>query len=155
MKKILSFASLLFLFLVAIAFAAGTTTLGTTESIKDISGRYNRRVIPITFTADGAASFANYTFNPATHNVKGWYLYSIKTDPGSTGPTNGAWDLDITDAQGLLVSRNLIDDRSSTATQEVIFTSGYPMATSTWTISIGDNAVNNASVTIYLTFTDN
>jgi len=137
------------------AFAAGTAALGAPERIQ-IDGRVQQVIIPITFTADGAAAEATYTLNPDTFRIKGWYLLDVRTDPGTTGPTNGAWDLDITDANGWLVSQNLIDDRSSTATQRV--TGGalkYPTIWNNWSITIGDNAVNNAVATVYLIFRSN
>lgn len=132
-----------------------TAVLGNVEKIT-IHGNIQRVVIPITFTANsGTAAEATYTLNPVTHGIKGWYLYKVQTDPGTTGPTNGAWDLDITDAKSEVVSRNLVDDRSSTVTQTVYFTSGYPQILDTWSITIGDNAVNSAAVVVYLTFVAN
>jgi hypothetical protein len=144
------------------AYALGTATLGNVEKVF-VDGKAQRVIIPITFTADGAALEATYTLNPDTVvpgglSIKGWYLLLVETDPGGTGPTNGAWDLDITNANGFLVSQNLIDDRSSTATQQVKgSTIGYAtgMITNSWSITIGDNAVNNAVAVVYLTFVSN
>ena len=135
-------------------FATGTYSMGNPSYVK-VEGSIKRVVLPLTMTADSSASFAAYTLNPSTYGIEGWYLYKVETDPGSTGPTNGAWDLDITDANGFVVSRNLVDDRSSTATQEVIFSSGYPIILGSWIVSVGDNAVNSASVVIYFTFVSN
>ena len=156
-RKILSLLLLLSLVFPVVSFAVdASATLGTVQRFKDPTGVFYRTIIPITFTANsGTAAMATYTLNPATHNIQGWYLYKVETDPGSTGPTNGAWDLDITDTRSFVVSRNLVDDRSSTATQEVIFTSGYPMIENSWSITIGDNAVNSAVVVVYLTFIAN
>ena len=55
------------------------------------------------------------------NKIKGWYLYQITTDPGTTGMTNGAWDFNLTVAGG---TDNLLggicDNRSSTLTQKVL-----------------------------------
>ncbi len=135
-------------------FAAGTVTGPVIKRVQ-VDGRVQRVTLTYTFTADGEAAMASTTLDPATYGITGWYLYKIKTTPGTPGATNGAWDFDATDVDSFVQTRNLIDDRSSTASQEIIFNSGYPMILSTWTLSIGDNAVNNAVETIELTFTLN
>jgi len=148
-----------------LAHATAGSAVLTSNTPISIDNRIQRVIVAITFTADsGTAAIPSYTLSPtaaaylayqSTYGIKGWYLYKVETDPGSPGPTNAAWDLDITDALGFLVSRNLLDNLSSTATQETIFTSGFPMIENTWTISIGDNAVNSATVVVYLTFVAN
>lgn len=154
-KSIILFTLLALLFPV-FTFAAGTAVISTPTYLKGTDGAYNRCVVPITFTADGSAGEGTATLNPVTYGIRGWYLWLVETDPGTPGPTNGAWDLDITNANSFLVSQNLIDDRSSSATQQVKGTTlGYPMITNTWSITIGDNAVNNAVAVVYLTFVSN
>jgi hypothetical protein len=161
MKRSILLLVLLMLFWPLSAFATGVTSQSHYPLIK-VSEVYQRCVVVLVFTADGSASFASSTIAPSSftdidpvNGIKGWYLYKVETVPGATGPTNGAWDLDITDANSYVVTRTLVDDRSSTATQEVILSSGYPMILDTWTVSIGDNAVNSAVVTVYLTFVAN
>jgi hypothetical protein len=156
-RKILSLLLLLSLVFPAVSFAVdASAVLGTVQRFKDPEGRYYRTIIPITFTANsGTATMATYTLSPSTHNIQGWYLYKVQTDPGSTGPSNGLWDLDITDAKGEVVSRNLADDRSSTLTQTVYFVSGYPQIEDSWSVTIGDNAVNSGVAVVYLTFVSN
>jgi hypothetical protein len=153
-KKAFALLLLLSLLLPTLSFAAGqATTIGTINRFSRPDGYNFVTIIPITFVADnGTAAFATTTINPTTYKIEGWYLYKVKTDPGATGPSNGAWDLDITDAEGYLISQNLVDNRSSTTTQEVKFTSGFPTIDSTWTLSIADNVVNSASVVVYLHF---
>jgi hypothetical protein len=154
-RKILAWLLFLSLVFPAVSFAVdASATLGTIERFKNADGKYVMAVVPITFTANsGTAAEATYSLVPASHNISGWYLLDVYTDPGSTGPSNGLWDLDITNAAGFLVSQNLIDDRSSTATQRVAGVSlGYPSIWSTWSITIGDNAVNSAVAIVYLIF---
>lgn len=155
MKRFLSLiiAGLLILLPLTV-YAAATATVGAVERIVKDGSTFDI-VIPVTFTAHTDAGETTYSLNPDTYKIKGWYLYSVQTKPGTPGPTNGAWDFDITDARSEVVSRNLVDDRSSTATQTVYFTSGFPKIMGTWTLSIGDNAVNSAVVTVYLTFVKN
>ena len=142
------------------AFVAGTALYGSTE------GRVNRIRIPLTATATGGTpNFTSYALSPTAYTniqlkygITGWYLYEVEIDPGTTGPTNGAWDLDITDANGYVISTTSLDNLSSTATDIYRWaesSTGYPQIWGTWTISIGDNAVNDASVTVYLTFVSN
>jgi hypothetical protein len=158
MKRLLLVLALcLSLLIPTLSFAAATAVVGTVEKAS-VNNRFQRVRIPITFTAHTDATTTTATINPSTTagiSIKGWYLYSIETDPGSPGPTNGAWDLDVTDAKGYVVTRNLVDDRSSSATQTVVFNTGYPMILDNWTVSIGDNAVNSAIVVVYLTFVEN
>lgn len=136
-------------------FAAGTVTGPVVKKVQ-VDGRVQRVELAYTFTADSGAAMAEATLNPATYGITGWYLYEVEYDPGSTGPTNGAWDIDITDSSGYLQSQNHLDDLSSSATGVYRFASStYPMIWNAWTISIGDNAVNSATATIYLIFTSN
>lgn len=130
-----------------------TATLGTVLRYKDIEGRNNRTVIPITFTANsGTAAMATYSLVPATHNIQGWYLWKVIVDPGTTGPTNGAYDVTITDANSYVVSRNKLDNLSSTTTAEVFI---LDLILDTWSITITDNAVNSGQAVVKLIFVDN
>ena len=156
MKRFLMILIGVFLLCPALSYAVGTVT-GPVVT-KATVGQTQRITLAYTFTADAGAAMASATLNPETYKIAGWYLYEVEVDPGSTGPTNGAWDFDITDARSYVVSEARIDDKSSTATSIYRFASsstGYPMIRGTWTLSIGDNAVNNASVTVYLTFVSN
>jgi len=165
MKRMKSLASLVSLWAVMLTLAFSLFVVSPspchagivagTPDYSIIGGTRQRVVIPITCTAV-AAAFGTLTINPTTYGIEGWYLWLVETDPGTTGPTNGAWDLDITSAHGFVESQALIDDRSSTLTQQVKgATLGSPQFLNSWTISIGDNAVNNAVVVVYLTFTAN
>jgi hypothetical protein len=160
MKRKLFVSTILASLLCITQVFAGTAVRGTPEYYST-SGQIDKVMIPIVFTAITDATIPSYTLNPTTYTnihstngLKGFYLYKVKTVPGSTGPSNGAWDLDITEANGFQVSRNSFDDRSSTTTQETL-PSVYPIIENTWTVSIGDNVVNAASVTVYLTFVAN
>lgn len=109
----------------------------------------NFKWIQWTFTAS-ADNATIPTLTPSATDLKymkGFYLYAIETNPGSTGPTNGAWDVVVTDAQGLATT---VSDRSSTATQ-ISYAPGsgyYPFEGKAVTIDITDNAVNSASAVV-------
>ncbi len=162
MKKILSLLLLAFFLCTTTAWAAtfirGTVKYGSTE------GKLNRIRIPLTATTTaGTATFTTYVLDPASFTnvhsltgITGWYPYSIEINPASTGPTNGAWDLDITDAEGSLISQNHMDDLSSSATTIYYFGSHiYPQIWDSWTFSVGDNATNDAGFTAYVVFVSN
>lgn len=154
MKRWIVCFAILGLLFPSVVFAAGasTTAAVTRFEIDDVN---RRTVVAVTFTADdGTAAVTSLTLNPYAANIEGWYLESVQTDPGATGPTNGAWDVDLTDAYGYVVTRTLVDDRSSTATQKVYFASSAPQIQGNWTFSVGDNAVLSATAVVYLTFVD-
>lgn len=155
MKKFL-LAILLLLAMAGSVWAAGasTTMSHTAYSVND---EFKRCVVTLTFTADDTtAAFTSYVLAPtaltkvhANFGIQGWYLWKVRVNPGSTGPTNGAWDLDITNTSGYLVSRNLLDDQSATVTNEATIVAPFD---ETWTVSIADNAVNSATVVVKLIF---
>lgn len=132
----------------------GTTTY---RSIRN----KNVKVMTLTFTANtGDATIPDYTFTAADLAfVEGMFLYFIQTDPGATGPSNGAWDVTIKDANAYEILGNAADNLSSTLTQTnfPLFDGtniSYPlMASTAYTITIEGNAVNSATATIILYFT--
>lgn len=108
MKRIL--LVLAFVLFASSVWAAGSCVVTSTSNLN----RYDRVEVVLTCTGDG--SISAYSFLPANFGVKGWFLYSITTDPG-TAPTA---DYDITMVvNGEDVAGGLLADRSATATQTV------------------------------------
>jgi hypothetical protein len=159
MKKGLAIFILLCLLIgswVSIGLAAGSWTSSSYNAPKNTV----IKTISLTFTADsGDATIPVYTFTAADLAfVTGYYLYVVETDPGATGPTNGAWDVTIKDANGYEILGNSCDDLNNTATQ-VNFPKldgtnfGYPVMDGTAvTITIEGNLVVSATATIKLYF---
>ena len=89
------------------------------------------------------------------------YVYTFKTIPGATGPTDNS-DLQILDSDSIVIlsasgnGANVIDN---TAINSIIYGDGptagstnhYPAGdTMTWTITVTNNAVNNSSFTLIM-----
>ena len=145
-----------------LSFGAGASTVLTSHTkywvpAENNGAQQGRMVLKITATADdGTGAFNTIALDPGGLGILGWYILEVDIKPGSTGPTNGAWDLDVTDANAWLVSQNLMDNLASSGTQHFKGGAfGYPMIKNTWTLSIGDNVVNSAVAVIYLTFASN
>lgn len=154
MKKLIYAVLILGLMLCPVlSFAAGTTTVGTPQTIKVLASM--KKVVPVTITADASdGSIVNGTLNPVTLGIEGWYLYTVETDPGTTAPTDN-YDLVINDANGFDVSGGLLANRSTSVTQLVNIgtaTHGFPVMRGNWTLAGSNNSVNSATVVVYLTF---
>jgi hypothetical protein len=139
--------------------AAGTwsaVTYGDTETAKI----GNIKSFTLTFTASSDnATIPNYTISAAAaptlmNYIRGFFLYAVETKPGTTGPTNGVWDIAVNDVHGLDILGGQGANRSSTLTQVIMpyyfqTSAGFPpMDGTTWTIAISGNAVNSATCTI-------
>lgn len=137
--------------------AAGSWTTSTKDVVSTTS---DIRTVQLTFTADAADHTTPvYTFTAGDKGfTEGYYLYAVKTVPGATGPTNGAWDVTIKDANAYEILGNAADNRSSTLPQVVLpkydgsSTSYPPFTGGATTITIEDNLVNSATATIILFF---
>lgn len=135
---------------------AGSWGTPTYRSIRN----KNVKIMTLSFIADSlAATIPIYTFSATDLAfVEGMFLYCIQTDPGATGPTNGAWDVTIKDANSYEILGNAADNLSSTLAQTNFplfdgINISYPLMTSTaYTITIEGNAVNSATATINLCF---
>jgi len=154
MKKLLSVVIIMGLcFLTSIAWSAGSCALTSTENIT-INNVIQRKYITLTCTGDG--SIAAYSFSPSARGVRGWYLYSITTDPGTPAPTDN-YDITLVVA-GEDVAGGLLANRSTSATQTVQIsptTLGYQMMDEVMAITFANNAANPSTVVMKLRFTIN
>lgn len=114
----------------------------------------------VTFTCTGNSSdgtFPAIAFSTTTlAYVKGYFLYQVITDPGSTAPTDN-WDYTITDANGVDVLGGTGANRHTTTTQmnfPLITTGVYytPPVVDTWTVNISGNSVASATLVIKMIF---
>lgn len=139
------------------AFAAGTwTTVSWDEYLHE-----DIRVARATFTADASnASIPTLTFKDSDFNyIKGYSLCYVGHDPGSTGPTNGAWDITVPGAttSDSDLSGGAAVNLSSTVggtfwTKDTGGTVGCRPIREKPTVVITGNAVNSATATVYLWF---
>jgi len=151
MKKVL--LALAFVVLMASGvWAAGSCVIKSSELVYGTNS-IQKKIVKLTCTGDG--SITAYSFDPGTFGVRGWYLYSVTTDPG-TAPTA---DYDITlVVNGEDIAGTLLTDRSATLTQTVAIaptTLGYHMADEAMAITFADNTANPSVIVLTLKFTDN
>jgi hypothetical protein len=89
---------------------------------------------------------------------KGQEVVLVEIDPGSTGPTNGAWDLLLTTDTGINILGDGAANLSSTVSVALKPEASGNTPIDTYPIwgnlamSVTGNAVNNASFTIVITF---
>lgn len=119
-----------------------------------------RVVVTLTCTAAADGSFADYTLDPAvftrghrTYGIKGFYLFSVETNPGAVAPT-AAYDINLWNGdKSFDLAQTLLTNRSASNTEKVYLAAvGEPMFDSSWILSISNNAVNGAIIVIKLTF---
>ena len=151
MKKIL--LALAFVVLMASSvMAAGSCVLTSSELVYG-NNSIQKKIVKLTCTGDG--SITAYSFDPGYFGVRGWYLYSVTTDPG-TAPTA---DYDITLlVNGEDIAGSLLTDRSASATETVAIaptTKGYHMLDEAIAITFADNSANPSVIVLTLKFTDN
>lgn len=151
MKKVL--LALAFVVLMASGvWAAGSCVVTSSELVYG-NNSIQKKIVKLTCTGDG--SIAAYSFNPGTFGVRGWYLYSVTTDPG-TAPTA---DYDITLlVNGEDIAGSLLIDRSATLTQTVAIaptTLGFHLADEAIAITFANNTANPSVIVMTLKFTDN
>jgi len=90
--------------------------------------------------------------------IKGWHCYRAKTDPGAVAPTAN-YDIAITESGGDVFGGNL-GNRSATATEfaapyipgAVASAVGMVTMETTWSLVITNNAVNSATLDLWLFF---
>jgi hypothetical protein len=149
MKKVL--VGLLMLLL------ASTSVWGAGTCTQDLTQMNLIQLLTFTCTADSAdGSFpSTVTSLNYTDRLKGWYLYKVITNPGTTAPTDN-WDFTITDGDGIDVLGGAGANRHTTTSQSII-----PLLTSnnyaqpfldTWTLAITGNSNNSANIVIKAVF---
>lgn len=153
MKRFLCLLLLILLAAPALAEAAGSCALTSVESIT-IDTRTQRKFITLTCTGDG--TITAYSLNPITHGIRGWYLYNVTTNPGSSAPT-AAYDITLlVDSED--VAGGKLADRSASATQTVLIadsTIGYFMMDGTMAITFANETANPSTIVMVLRFTSN
>lgn len=159
MKKL---AGLFIIFNIALllaipCWAAGTvsqavTTIYEGESVPKV------RVLTFTATADAAdGSYPSTAMSAATlSKLKGWYLYKVITNPGSTAPTDN-WDFTLSDTDGIDVLGGNGANRHTTTSQMIapLLTTGVYFAQpvlNAWTLAITGNSNNSAGIVIQCVF---
>jgi hypothetical protein len=151
MKKVL--LALAFVVLVASSVMAAGSCVVTSSGLIYGTSSIQKKLVKLTCTGDG--SITAYSFDPGTFGVRGWYLYSVTTDPG-TAPTN-AYDITLV-VNGEDIAGGLLADRSSTATQTVAIaptTIGYTIMDEIMAITFANNTDNPSVIVMTLKFTDN
>jgi len=147
-------AAIIILGWAASCFGAGSCVqTGSTERAL-LPGGLERRYVALTCTGDG--SITAYSFDPAAFGVRGWYLYNVTTDPGSSAPT-AAYDITLVIA-GEDIAGGLLADRSATATQTVLMaptTLGYHMTDTAFAITFANQTANPSTIVMKLRFTNN
>jgi len=148
MKKIL-LSIILLIFITTSAWGAGSCVLTSTDSPKP-----DRKDFILTCTGDG--TIAAFTLTPAEWGLKGWYLYSVTTNPGTSAPT-AAYDITLV-VNGEDVAGGLLADRSATATETVIIcpaTKGWHIAGDAMAVTFANNIANPSTIVAVLRFLNN
>jgi len=141
----------------ASALAAGTVSQAVSWVCRSNSTECVQ-VLTFTATADSAdGSYPSTDMSATTLNkLKGWYLYKIITNPGSTAPTDN-WDFTLSDSDGIDVLGGNGANRHTTTSQMIapLLTTGVYFAQpvlDTWTLAITGNSVNSAGIVIKAIF---
>lgn len=133
-----------------LVFAAGTWSAPTPLIVTNGSA-FKTWSITVTAASDNA-TITNYTTTTTDQNfMKGYWLYYVETDPGSTGPT-ASYDIAINSASGFDIMAGALADRSATVTERAFASLSdikhSPPIDGPLTIAITNNLATSASVTI-------
>lgn len=152
MKKFLLGLLILFLF----PFMAGADSVVTVGDpvFYVVNGEKAVCTITISWTAHTDGTVTATAVPLVTDGLQGWRLYSVETNPGSTGP-QASYDITLVDSQGLDMSAGKLTDLSATATEGKNISSTtliYPVITENFTFTLANNNVNGATGVLILTF---
>ena len=151
MKRILLFVAA-FLLLTSTAMAAGSCawTNGAAVGFGD-----DKKEIELTCTGDG--TITAFSITPKDYGVRGFYLYSVTTDPGTSAPT-AAYDITLV-VNGEDIAGGLLADRSAAETETVVIaptTKGYPiMGDSAMAVTFANETANPSTIVIKFKFVKN
>jgi hypothetical protein len=127
---------------------------GTITQELNVIPKSNMVVLTFTCTADAAAATfpTTSTNDDITDIIQGMYITEVRTNPGSTAPTDN-YDIVINDADGIdLMGGSLLnrDASNSEAAAPAIATGVYwpRPVDGALTISISNNSVNSAVVVV-------
>lgn len=155
MKKIISFCILVGVLLFSyqnVYAAAGSWSAWTYDQVSASSNIKTMTVTMTGGTGANAGTVPNLSFDATTlAYIKGWYLYGVETDPGSTGPTD-QYDVVINDVHSLDIMGGALANRSNTNT-ELVFpkwpqtATGFPALDGTaLTVVVSGNSVESSTV---------
>jgi hypothetical protein len=152
MKKLILLIAFLLAVTPTIAQAAGSWS--STVAKKDIRNA-NLRTVTWSFTAaDDDGTVPDLTVAAADLAfMEGWFLYLVEVNPGSTGPSDDAWDIAVTDANGYDITGGQLVNLDSSDTEMKFLKVGaayafIPLDGTALTISIAQNSVNSATASI-------
>ena len=135
-------------------FAAGSCVQRGETDYVGVMGNTQRAYITLRCTGDG--TIAAYTFNPASFRVRGWYLYNITTNPGTSAPT-ASYDITLMVGDEDIAG-GLLANRSATVNETVVIaptTLGYHMMDGSMVITFAAETANPSTIDMTLRFTVN
>lgn len=151
----MKFLKLLIAFLIMVAPLSAQTV--TQTYLLSPTGRTATITWSWTAAADGSVTGANLTVSATNlEKIKGWFLYAMETNPGSTAPTDD-YDIVVNDADGLDILGGVGANRDTANTEKVLPMIGgtatpVPIDTTSLVLAITNNAVNAATGTVKLCF---
>ena len=117
-SKILIALTVFSMILMPVLFVFGA---GTVTQQLDKYPNANLRILTLSFTGDASNGTVPTSTTSAadTTDMLGWFIYTIQTIPGTTGPTS-LYDCTISDTAGLDVAGGMLANRSSTVAEKIV-----------------------------------
>lgn len=149
MKRLIALAVLLGTLAVSVGAWAASSIVGT-ETYARNTPRESVQVITVAWTAhtDGSVTAETIDVDPQG------YVFMVVTNPGGTAPT-AAYDITITDADGVDIMGGTLANRSATASEQAVPAVstgiyGGRYVTTAPTLTIANNSVNGATGTVVI-----